>query len=695
MCIIPEVEELILKDGDTVAVDLETYDPDLKDKGSGVLRDVGFVCGIAVATDTQTLYFPIRHNIDKDKQQDKEYGKNLPPQETWDKLNKVLFQNPTIKKVFHNAMYDVCWIRKETGLMPKGELLDTMIAASVIDANRLSYSLDSVSRTYLKEHKYKYDLKEKSEAHPYYIKDPMSNMHRLPYDLVKEYAHQDVDLTLKLWKLFDNKIKKGFSFNYGYKPFNKSLSKIFQLETDLFPCLVDMKFKGVRIDIEKAKIVGKELEIKRDTLIQQIKTDTGIEIKIWAAASLQKLLDQQKITGYKLTPKSKLPQLPKDYLKTHENKYLRMIAEARELDKAKNAFIEGILKYVHNGRIHADIHQIRGAGGGTVTGRFSMSNPNLQQIPAKGEIGKMMRELFLPEEGHEWGSFDYSQQEPRLVVHFSVKNEMTAAHILKKQYAEDSNTDFHIMIADMARIPRTTAKTINLGLFYGMGKGKLASQLNLSMTDANDLFTRYHREVPFVKQLSKAFQDFADETRLIFTVEDRILRFDKWEPKDKKWNAEVKAFQIKRYVRIKNEDTGEYEKMENGKFKREWKTLPVGVFTREEAEKDYHEIRAADELPADPSLRGFDQKYQIAFTYKALNRVIQGSAADMTKKAMVLLYKEGILPHIQIHDELCVSIKDRHQATKIQNIMENAVALEVPNKVDCAFGNNWGNIKKE
>ena len=133
---------------------------------------------------------------------------------------------------------------------------------------------------------------------------------------------------------------------------------------------------------------------------------------------------------------------------------------------------------------------------------------------------------------------------------------MTAAHILKKQYAEDSNTDFHKMIADMARIPRTTAKTINLGLFYGMGKGKLASLLILSMTDANDLFTRYHREVPFVKQLSKAFQDFADETRLIFTVEDRILRFDKWETKDKKWNAEVKAYQIKRYVRIKNEETG-------------------------------------------------------------------------------------------------------------------------------------------
>ena len=630
MCIIPEVEELILKDGETVSVDLETYDPDLKEKGSGALREEGFVCGIAVATDTQTIYFPIRHNIDKDKQKNNEYGKNLPPKETWKKLNKVLFQNPTIKKVFHNAMYDVCWIRKESGLMPKGELLDTMIAASVIDANRLSYSLDSVAKTYLKEKKYKYDLKQKSEEYPYYIKDPMSNMHKLPYELVKDYAHQDVNLTLKLWKLFESKIKRGFTFNYGYKPFTKSLSKIFKLETELFPCLVEMKFKGVRIDIEKAKNVGKELEIKRDNLIKKIKEDTGVDVKIWAATSLKKLLDQQKITGYKLTPKSKLPQLPKDYLKTHENKYLRMIVKARELDKAKNAFIEGVLKYVHKGRIHADINQIRGEGGGTVTGRFSMSNPNLQQIPAKGEIGKMMRELFLPEPGHEWGSFDYSQQEPRLVVHFSVKNEMTAAHVLKERYSEDSNTDFHQMIADMARIPRTTAKTINLGLFYGMGKGKLASQLNLNSEEAKDLFDKYHREVPFVKQLSKAFQDFADETRLVFTVEDRVLRFDRWEPKDKRWNATDKVFQIKRYVKIKNEETGDYEKYEDGRFKKEWKTLPVSTFTREDAEKDYHEIRAAEGLPGDPSLTGFNQKYQIAFTYKALNRVIQGSAADMT-----------------------------------------------------------------
>jgi len=694
MCIIPEVEDLILKDGDTVAVDLETSDPDLKTKGSGAIRGTGFVCGIAVATGKQTMYFPIHHLHD---------GQNHDPSETWKKLNEKLFQNPKIRKVFHNAIYDVCWIRAESKLMPKGELLDTMVAASVIDVNRMQYTLNSLSKDYLGEKKLKWDLQARSEKE-FGIKDPMSNMEKLPYDLVKGYAHQDVDLTLKLWNIFEKEINKDIIVNYGYRNTKISLKKIFQLETDLFPCLVEMKFKGVRIDTKKAKLLGKELEKKRDKLINNIKQDTGIDVKIWAATSIKKLLDQQKIQpydkkknpqGYKTTLKSEMPMLPKDYLKTHENKYLRMIAEARELDKAKSAFIEGVLKYVHDGRIHADINQIRGEGGGAVTGRFSMSNPNLQQIPAKGEIGKMMRGLFLPEEGHEWGSFDYSQQEPRLVVHFSVKHGMNAAHILKKNYDDNPDTDFHQMVADMARIERTTAKTINLGLFYGMGKGKLASQLNLNKEEAKELFDQYHRKVPFVRDISKAFQDFADETRLIFTVEDRVCRFNRWEPKDKSWNAEDKVFQIKRYVRIKNKETGEDEKNSNGQFKREWKTLPVSTFTKSEAEKDYHERGVVDGDPADPSLLGFEQKYQIAFTYKSLNKVIQGSAADMTKKAMVLLYKKGIIPHIQIHDELCVSIKDREQASDIKEIMEKAVVLEVPNKVDCAFGTNWGNIKKE
>jgi len=669
MCVRPELSDLDLTDIEIAAVDLETWDPDLKTKGSGAITSDGknsYVVGIAIATRRQTLYFPIRH---------KHKSQNIDPKLTWRVLNKKLFQNPNIKKVFHNAMYDVCWIRAETGLMPRGLLLDTMVAASLIDENRLRYSLDSLAKDYLQETKYKYDLKEKSEASPYFITDPMSNMHKLPYELVKDYAEQDVNLTLKLWNLFEGKIKAPLYTND--KGEVKSLSNIFNLETDLFPCLVEMRFKGVRIDVEKAKQVGIKLKKRSDNIIKIIKKRTGIKIDMWAASSIKKLLDKLKIKDYEETPKSKMPQLPKDYLQTHENRFLRFIAKARECDKAQNAFIEGLLKYVHKGRIHAEINQIRSEFKGTVTGRFSMSNPNLQQIPAKGLIGKKMRELFLPEEGHQWGSFDYSQQEPRLVVHYALKNKLPGADILGDAYNKDPATDFHKIVAEMAGITRTTAKTINLGLFYGMGKLKLAAQLNLDKDEARKLFNNYHSKVPFVRNLSQGLQDFGVKTQLIYTLEDRFCRFNKWEPKDKKWNNKKRMFTITR------------------KEGEEWIEKAVPILTREEAEKDYHSERAKSIEASDPQLLEFEGRYQPAFTYKALNKLIQGSAADTIKKAMVLLFKAGIIPQIQIHDELCISIKNKEEAVKVKNIMENAVRLAVPNKVDYAVGLNWGNIKQE
>ncbi len=669
MCVRPELSDLDLTDIEIAAVDLETWDPDLKTKGSGAITSDGknsYVVGIAIATRKQTLYFPIRH---------KYKSQQIDPKLTWRVLNKKLFQNPNIKKVFHNAMYDVCWIRAETGLMPRGLLLDTMVAASLIDENRLRYSLDSLAKDYLQETKYKYDLKEKSEVSPYFITDPMSNMHKLPYELVKDYAEQDVNLTLKLWNLFEKKIKAPLYTND--KGEVKSLSNIFNLETDLFPCLVEMRFKGVRIDVEKAKQVGIKLKKRSDNIIKIIKKRTGIKIDMWAAASIKKLLDKLKIKDYEETPKSKMPQLPKDYLQTHENRFLRFIAKARECDKAQNAFIEGLLKYVHKGRIHAEINQIRSEFKGTVTGRFSMSNPNLQQIPAKGLIGKKMRELFLPEEGYQWGSFDYSQQEPRLVVHYALKNKLPGADILGDAYNKDPATDFHKIVAEMAGITRTTAKTINLGLFYGMGKLKLAAQLNLDKDEARKLFNNYHSKVPFVRNLSQGLQDFGVKTQLIYTLEDRFCRFNKWEPKDKKWNNKKRIFTITR------------------KEGEEWIEKAVPILTREEAEKDYHSERAKSIEASDPQLLEFEGRYQPAFTYKALNKLIQGSAADTIKKAMVLLFKAGIIPQIQIHDELCISIKNKEEAVKVKNIMENAVRLAVPNKVDYAVGLNWGNIKQE
>ena len=666
---ISELPEVKVKDGDVVAVDLETYDPNLKTHGSGAIIGKGKVCGIALAYDDKKFYFPIAHKEDEGP------ASNLAPSLVWRSLNKKIFQNEKVKKVFHNAMYDVCWIRAVTGMMLKGPIYDTMIAASIIDENRTRYSLDSLAKDYLGESKYKGDLTDRAlEEHG--VSDPMSNMHLLPHDLVKDYAEQDVNLTLQLWKKFEKIIKTPVNTKSKNK---KTLENIFDLETRLFPCLVEMRFKGVRVDEEKAKLLGGDLKKEQAKIIEAIKKETKISVDIWAADSIQPLLEQQKITDYKVTPKTGRVSITKSYLESHPNKYLKMIAKARQLDKLFNTFVHGILKFVHKGRIHAEINQIRSEKGGTVTGRFSMSNPNLQQIPSRSDQGNKIRGLFLPEEDHKWASFDYSQQEPRLVVHYALKNGLHGADDMADEYNKNPNTDFHEIVAKMAKITRKQAKTINLGLFYGMGKTKLARSLELEDDEAKELFNQYHTKVPFVRKLSNGLQDFAEKNKNIFTLEDRFCRFDRWEPVNKEWNAEKGVFEISEYKEVEG--------------KKQIVRSSVPILKREEAENRYLANKVRNQEVNDPNCKNFEDYYRPAFTYKALNRLIQGSAADMTKKAMVLLFEAGIVPHIQIHDELCFSIKTEDEAKKIKEIMENAIKLKVPNKVDYDSGPNWGTIK--
>jgi len=689
MCKTPE--DLDLQGVDTVAIDIETYDPNLKTKGLGAITGDGYITGVAVATGKDSVYFSLNHS-------DKKLNfKEL--EEFWDQINKKLLQNNKITKVFHNAMYDVCWLQSVTGKKLKGRIVDTMVAASVIDENRFKYSLDALSKDYLNEGKYKYDLENLVLKDSNGVKkNAISNMHEVPFSIAEQYAKQDVNLTLKLWELFDKKLDEVlYTKPETKKEYN--LRNIFELETKLFPCLVDMKFKGVRIDVAKAIQFGRHLKKRRDQILKAIQNKTGIRIDIWAASSIKHLLEHLKIKDYKVTPKSKLPQLPKNYLNTHKEKSLRMIAKAREYDKAANTFVDGLLGYVYKGRIHADINQIRGDGGGTVTGRFSMSNPNLQQIPSKGFIGKKMRELFIPEEGHTWGSFDYSQQEPRIVVHYAIKHELEKTDDLKNQFNNDK-ADFHQIVADMAKISRKQAKTINLGLFYGMGKGKLQAELNLDKDQAKKLFDTYHNKVPFVKQLSDGLMRFAENEKLIFTLEDRFCRFDKYESVNKRWNNKERKFEEwdPEAKEIKQSDgtityEGDWVVPKLLSKKDAWSKFKL-LFNAKSKSKTEGGDGKVEELTEKQRQDWFKNYFVSAFTYKALNRLVQGSAADMTKKAMVLLHEKGIIPHIQIHDELCVSIKDEKTRIMVQKTMEEAIILKVNNKVDYEYGPNWGSLKE-
>ena len=596
-----------LRDVDEIAIDLETKDPDLIKKGSGSVIGNGDVIGIAVATSFYKGYFPIAH----------EGGGNMDRSRVMSWLKDIL-ESPSTK-VFHNAIYDVCWLRA-MGFKINGNIACTMIAAAVTDENRFRYDLNSLSWKYLGYGKNEAALAEAASS---WGIDPKSEMYKLPSMHVGAYAERDAEVTLGLWQEMKKEI------------INQDLEDIFDLETDLFPCLVDMRFKGVRVDVERAHQMKKEFNNAEKELLHKIKGETNIDTQIWAARSIANVFDMLRLE-YPRTDKTGAPSFTKNFLQEHEHPVVRMIAQAREINKAHTTFIDSILKYEHKGRIHAEINQLRNAGGGTVTGRFSYQNPNLQQIPARNkDLGPKIRSLFVPEEGHTWGCFDYSQQEPRLVVHYASLYKLPSVYEVVESYTNDSSSDFHQTVADMADIPRSQAKTINLGLFYGMGKGKLQAELGVTKEKAAELFNTYHSRVPFVKQLMDKASNRAQDRGQIRTLLGRLCRFHLWEPNS----------------------FGMHKAM-----------------THEDA------------------LREHGPGIKRAYTYKALNKLIQGSAADMTKKAMLELYKEGIIPHIQIHDELDISVENEEHAKKIVDVMENAVKLEVPNKVDYEYGDNWGEI---
>jgi len=589
-----------------IAVDLETYDPDLKTKGSGWPTKNGHIIGVAIATENGSWYFPIRH----------ETGGNLDPKRVMRWVSDVC-SDPRKTYVFHNAMYDVGWLQAE-GVNIAGKTVDTMIVATLLDENRFSYSLNNIGRDYLQQKK---DEKLLKDAANEWGVDAKAEMYKLPPQYVGPYAEQDAALTLRLWKLFKGLIVK------------EEIQDVFDLEIRVLGSIIKMRTRGVRVDCDRADQISKKLEQEERVLIKKIKDQSGVSVDIWSAASVAKAFSSIGL-GYPVTGGTGAPSFTKQFLAAHEHEIPKLIVRARELNKARTTFLEAIMKHQHNGRIHADIHQLRSDEGGTITGRFSYSSPNLQQIPSRDEvIGPMIRSLFLSEEGCQWGAFDYSSQEPRIVVHYASILKFKGASEFVTQYNKDPRSDFHQIAADIVGVPRKQAKTINLGLFYGMGVTKLSNQLGLSLEDGKKLFARYHEEVPFVKQLSEYANDAASKRGSIRTLLGRKCRYDKWEPV---------SFGLHKPL------------------------------THKEAFTEYG-----------PNIRR-------AFTYKALNSLIQGSAADQTKKALVDLTDEGILPMIQIHDELALSIPDKITARKAKEIMENCVKLNIPSVVDAELGPSWG-----
>jgi DNA polymerase I-like protein with 3'-5' exonuclease and polymerase domains len=915
----------------TMAIDLETRDPNLTTMGPGWATKHGEIIGIAIAAGDFSGYFPIAHAK----------GPNLDRKVVFRWLQKQL-ATPHITKIMHNASYDLGWLMA-SGITVQGPVIDTMLVAPLLDENRLSYRLDLLGKDYLGMRK---DEKVLKSAAAEWGIDPKAEMWKLPARYVGVYAEQDAVRTLKLWERLKPLLE------------DQSLLSVCDLEHRVLPVVIDMRMRGVRVDLDKAEIAKKELRKKADELAAWIARESGVKVDPWAAASVQKMFDALGLP-YPRT-EAGAPSFTKQFLQAMDHPVAKALVNLREMDKADSTFIDSILRFQHNGRIHCEMHQLRSDDGGTVTGRFASSHPNMQQLPARDPFVKqLIRGLFIPEDGCRWGSFDYSSQEPRLLVHFAASHPETERDAIVAQYVEgygSGDFDFHQMTADLTGLNRKAAKTCiaegqlvlthvglvpiekitvdhlvwdgvewvghegvvymgekevitydgltatadhevwvgrertlpfgvaasrlerlsrtgigerpvrlvddcfpedrktwqahlregalrlwgrgleaaqqlarrkidglpslqyagaapegwqyagelsgrevftgahnrdhaalhqpkgqeleelrgqrdtlqvlvlervrglpnilapsrglegvrgrqdrqqrtlrtgelapchlgsepaeqtqdslgrvsgpegcsgaslasdqdrpsglfvwssegsnpagtgdetrgypelrptrkarvydirnagprhrftvsgrlvhncGLGILYGMGKGKMAQQLGISLEEAASILSRFDDKVPFVKKLAMLASTRADREGKIRTIGGRLCRFDLWEPASFGYNKPMKY---------------------------------------DDAQREY----------------GGMGRLRRAFTYKALNRVIQGSAADQNKLAMAQCYEEGLVPLLTVHDELCFNVETDEQAARITKIMEEGLSLKVPSKVDQELGNNWG-----
>lgn len=600
-----------------IALDLETRDEGLAmEIGPGwAWSGGGDVAGIAIKADNFCAYLPIGHFR----------GDNLDRKKIIRWLNVVL-SDPNQPKIFANASYDLGWFRR-IGVIFPGPYHDVQVQAPLLDEYKFSYQLDALGKEYLSEGK---DEQGLASAVQKYCKEEIGRkkkitsgmvkglLWKLPYEEVETYAKQDAELTRKLWEFLTPKIQE------------EDLQRVYNVEMGLIPLLIEMRWRGVRVDLKKAEIYAKEFYEAEVRCLEEIKRETGVELELTMADSKAKVLDYYGIP-YPLTDKTKQPKIEAKWVEERAEELkiptISLMVKAAKYRKARSDFIEKFI-FGHNqgGYIHASFNPLKSDEGGTVGGRFSSSDPNLQQLPKRDEeIGPKIRELYLPNEGELFASADYSAQEPRWTAEWAYRAGIKGGSEVAERYRNDPHTDFHQMVADMVGIGRKQAKVINLGLTYGMGGGKLCRGLGLPYVtkefkgkivevpgpEGEELIRRFHENAPFIKGLMDLTKKIANQRGYIMTALGRRCRFP------------------------------------------------------------------------------FKDGYRW-YSHKALNRLVQGSSADQTKMAMLNMWNEGIVPLVTVHDELCFSVPDEATAHKYGHMMEVAIETYVPFISDVKVGENWG-----
>lgn len=595
-------------------------------------------------------------------------------------LNILVKQSTSI--ICHNAQYDIGILKMLNMDYTAKEIKCTLLLSKLYNNTLHSYSLDALAHKWLGKRKLNSELgqvagvlglvKSKVQNADNIAKAHLDLIYNDFPHLVEKYANMDVELTRDLY--------------------NRVNSSEYSWLSDLIKCVIDVRFRGVLVSVNniyKTKAIV-------DNKIAESKSKMDIFLEGKNPNSSKQLAEVCIKLG--ITPPTTdkgNPSFNKKSCETLDHPLFTELENYKTLQKLKTSFIDSTLeslKLIYDcseedllklkeTRLHPELNIF----GATATGRFSSSNPNIQQIPKHNELGKtLVRSLFIPEKNQDWYCLDFSSQEPRMQVHFSARIGSESGKLMAMEWQNNPEFDMHGYVASMMSVDRKTAKIINLGLSYGMGSKKLnialkmpfkytviAGELSAPGKPLTGYYAEYPEKRPTTFPVSKSFytmEEAEEYSRYIRSIEGlgaRIL--EEVNPKTLKL---IKLYHSKSPYLKELTDAAKAQILKNG----------------------YIKTLLGRKLYKDKSLM-LEGKLQ-DWSYKAINKLIQGSSADQTISAMVKAYREGIKIGYPIHDEITISSNDVKEVMKLKNIMETVLKLEVPSRTEVTVGDNFANQTK-
>lgn len=643
-----------------LSFDTETKDPELMQSGPGWARGKGHIIGYSIAAQDQQgntgrWYFPMRHEVETHHNLD--VNQCLAFAQHW-------LGNKNIPKVGANIMYDIGWMSEE-GVKVEGPFHDIQFAEALIDSTADSVSLDTLAHKYLGEHKASDGLKEWILAA--YKPAPSKwrgELYRAPPRLVGHYGEMDADQPLRI-------IQKQWPIIAA-----ENLGEIYDIEHGIIPMLIEMRRAGVYTNVSGAMQFQDELEDDITRLYAKIEHEYGYRLvntkgdESSDSRQIGKLLDHLGVTYPRTNPTRTAPNgnpsIKKEWLEVLDHPVAQDLLDIREHEKIKSTFVESyILGKNVKGYLYPLFHPLRGEKNGTFLGRFASSDPNLQNIPSRTELGQRVRKLFIPDPGHHhWRKHDYSQIHYRILAHNAVDDPngpYGGAENLRQSYINDPDMDYHFKVftevaplmswdtndAEVVKDKRRPIKNVNFSLLYGVGKDTMVFKYlkGMSKEEIDAFFDAYYKGAPYVKPTMAAISDEAARYGYVTTLRGRRIRFNLYEPRGY-----------------------------NNK-----KSFP---------------------LPYEDALARYGSFIQLAFLYRAVNYKFQGSEPDIMKAGMLACWNSGVfdytgVPRLTVHDELDWSVIDdspqmREAFAFIQHTMETTTLMRVPIKVDASTGPNWG-----